>query len=122
MTTQQTITLPELAHGEIYAGLILNEDGTPSHHLILLAGDETTTFDNAPAVAAVMGGELPTRREQSLLFANCKQHFNRDWYWSSEAYESDSGYAWYQGFSSGYQFLHHKTSELRARAVRRLPI
>lgn len=33
------ITLPELKDGEIYAGILLNEDGTPLHHVILLPGD-----------------------------------------------------------------------------------
>ena len=113
----------ELAEGEAYAGVLLNEDGTPSHHLILLPGDvEDKTYQLAIDWAASIGGELPTRREQSLLFANAKQHFKRDWYWSSEQHASDESYAWDQDFDYGFQFTSLKSAELRARAVRRLTI
>ena len=119
----KTIILPILAAGETYAGLILNEDGTPSHHVILLAGDgEKLTFKKAQKFATDAGGELPTRREQSLLFANCKQHFKADWYWSGELSAPDSGYAWFQDFYYGNQTSNVLTGKLRARAVRRLPI
>ena len=116
-----TITLPELNEGEIYAGILLNESGAPQHHLILLPGDNAeanwqTQIDWAKSI----GGELPTRAEQSLLFANCKQHFEEDWYWSGEEYSA--GGAWCQYFIHGHQSLTHKNDERRARAVRRLII
>jgi hypothetical protein len=112
-----------LADGEHYAGLILNDNGTPSHHLVLLPEDH----DDMPWQAAVdwataIGGELPTRREQSLLFANGKQHFKADWYWSSELHASGASYAWGQGFGSGYQDDFRIHLQCRAVAVRRLPI
>jgi hypothetical protein len=44
------------------------------------------------------GGELPTRQEQSLLYANLKAEFQPDWYWSSEQTHSDSSFAWLQYF------------------------
>lgn len=120
---QITITLPILAPGETYAGLILNDEGTPTHHLILAAGDEADlTWEQAKAFAEKAGGELPTRQEQSLLFANCKKQFEEDWYWSGEQHASYAGYAWYQYFGSGGQGFNHFDDELRARAVRRLPI
>ena len=117
-----TITLPTLAEGETYAGLILNEDGSPSHHLILLPGDKSLTWEKAKAFAEKAGGELPTRQEQALLFANCKKQFKADWYWSGEAYASASGYAWCQTFGTGSQTSRYISFQLRARAVRRLPI
>ena len=117
------LTLPDLATGESNAGLILKEDGTPSHWLILLPGDEKNlTWKKAVAFAKKAGGELPTRQEQSLLFANCKKQFESDWYWSGELYEPVSGYAWCQGFFNGYQDHSHLSASLRARAVRRLPV
>ena len=121
------ITLPEidleLDEGDIYAGIILNDDGTPGHHLVLLPGDhEDTTWQAAVDWAKSINGELPTRREQSLLFANCKQHFKADWYWSGEPYASDASYAWIQTFGDGGQILTLISNQLRARAVRRLPI
>ena len=112
-----------LADGEIYAGLILNDDGTPSHHLILLPGEaESVTWAKAKEFAKKAGGELPTRREQSLLFANLKEEFKGAWYWSGEKYASDASFAWCQTFGSGTQFESHLSDQFRARAVRRLPI
>jgi len=118
-----TLTLPELAAGETYAGLILKDDGTPSHHLILLPGDsDDAPWDAQTAWSKDAGGELPTRQEQALLYANCKRHFQRDWYWSGEQHASDSDCAWTQYFYNGYQLNYHKSYAGRARAVRRLPI
>ena len=123
----RTIDIPaapiELADGEIYAGIILNEDGTPSHHLVLLPGDhDDDKWQAAMDWAKSINGELPTRREQSLLFANCKQHFEQDWYWSAEQHASDASYAWYQTFYNGHQYRYHFSNQCRARSVRRLPI
>ncbi len=112
-----------LADGEHYAGLALNDDGTPSHHLVLLPGDhDDDTWQAAMEWAKSINGELPTRREQSLLFANCKQHFKPDWYWSGEPYASVARYAWFQSFLYGYQSFSYVNLHCRARAVRRLPI
>lgn len=116
-----TITLPELNEGEIYAGILLNESGAPQHHLILLPGDNNeASWQTQIDWAKSIGGELPTRAEQSLLFANCKQHFQQDWHWSGE--EDSAGGAWYQYFGLGFQYYGRKGNELRARAVRRLII
>lgn len=113
-----------LAAGERYAGLILDDDGTPSHHLILLPGDaDGSNWADANAWAEKQGGGLPTRREQSLLFANLKGEFQRAYYWSNETHESDSECAWFQFFDDGYQLNLHKDYDgCRARAVRRLVI
>jgi hypothetical protein len=113
----------ELQPGEHYAGLILGEDGTPEYHLVLLAAhpEERMEWSAAVAWASSIGGELPNRREQSLLFANAKGHFDSAWYWSSEKYEDDGAYAWYQDFDYGYQGLTHTSYAARVRAVRRIP-
>ena len=121
------ITVPaadiELAEGEIYAGIILGNNGAPDHHVILLPGDaEGLTWAKAKEFAKKAGGELPTRREQSLLFANLKDEFKGTWYWSGEAYASEPSYAWFQHFYDGYQTNRHVGSQCRARAVRRLII
>jgi hypothetical protein len=121
------ITLPatdiELADGEHYAGLILNDDGTPSHHLVLLPGDhDDTTWQAAMDWAKSINGELPSRTEQSLLYANCKPQFKADWYWSGELYASAARSAWFQYFTSGAQGNLNVSYHCRARAVRRLPI
>ena len=112
-----------LKPGEHYAGIILGKDGEPDHHLVLLPGDaESVNWGQAKEFASKAGGELPTRREQSLLFANLKEQFQPRWYWSDNQHASDAGYAWVQNFLYGYQNYYHKNYYYRARAVRRLVI
>ncbi len=110
-----------LAHGERYAGLILGENGESDYHLILLPGEvEDIKWDAASDWAQERGGFLPTRREQSLLFANLKSEFQSAYYWSGQQHETNSGWAWCQHFGYGRQGNYHAYFELRARAVRRL--
>ena len=117
------ITIPSLADGELWAGVLLNEDGSPSHHVILLPGDAARIgWNKAVEWAKEIGGELPTRREQSLLFANLKSQFKGEWYWSGEQHAATSDDAWGQYFDGGGQDDDFKSFEARARAVRRLPI
>ncbi|BBH11750.1 C-type lectin-like domain-containing protein [Chromobacterium haemolyticum] len=113
------ITLPELQEGEKYAGLILI-DGKPSHHVVLLDGDVEKAWEDARAWAAEQGGDLPSREEQALLYANLKAEFKPEWYWSNTQYSRYTAYE--QTFDYGTQHYHVKLNELRARAVRRLPI
>lgn len=125
--SKQAFVFPEttiaLAQGEEYAGLILGKDGEPSYHLVLLPGDaEDIKWQDAIAWAKGQGGELPTRREQSLLFTNLQEHFKGTWYWSAQERESNTDYAWYQLFNYGTQSYDPKRYVLRARAVRRLII
>ena len=114
---------PELREGEYYAGIILGKDGEPDYHLILLPSEAIDfNWKDAKEWAASQGGELPTRREQSLLFANLKEQFRTRWYWSSESHEEDAHYAWYQRFDLGHQDDGHKGLKGCARAVRRLSV
>ena len=107
--------------GEIYAGLLLGKDGKPDQHIFLLPGKkEEINWEDAKKWAASIGGELPTRPEQSLLIANLKEEFDPRAYWSSEA--NGDGWAWYQYFLYGRQDITPTDGALRARAVRRLPI
>lgn len=113
----------ELAPGERYAGIVLDGAGEPKHHLVLLPGDaESITWPDALEWAKKAGGELPTRQEQALLFANLKGEFQATWYWSSQAHETDGSYAWGQGFGNGNQGSSRKSYEARARAVRRFAV
>jgi len=114
----------QLAHGEHYAGVILGKDGESSYHLILLPEDKDGgKWQAAMDWAKSIGGELPTRREQSLLFANLKEEFQEQWYWSSVQHASYDDYAWSQTFSLGTQGSSGKDgNSCRARAVRRLVI
>jgi len=110
----------ELRQGEHYAGVVLGPDGLAAHHLILLPGEaEDVTWADAKAWATQAGGELPTRQEQALLYANLKGEFQPRWYWSCQEHESDSSYAWLQSFILGHQGYYGKSDAGRARAVRR---
>jgi hypothetical protein len=112
-----------LKSGEIYAGLILGKNDVPDHHLFLLPNKaEGKTWDQAVAFAAAAGGELPSRREQALLFANLKEEFEPSWYWSGEQRASDPSIAWGQYFGVGSQDYGLKDGQGRVRVVRRLVI
>ncbi len=112
-----------LASGEHYAGLILGKDGKPDHHLVLLAGEaEEVSWSAAREWAQGLGGDLPTRRELALLYANQREQFQRMWYWSSEPQEPRAHLVWGQNFTSGIQTMYGRPFRGRARAVRRLPV
>ena len=116
------INLPELAEGETYVGCIGDSLGN-LHHVILLPGDnDGATHEAQLEWAKSIGGDLPTRIEQAMLWANHRDQFKEDWYWSNENHLAEPGWAWYQYFPYGGQLSYPKSSELRARAVRRLPI
>lgn len=114
-------TRPELNEGEHYAGIILGKDGEADHHLILLPGEETDiNWADAKEWAAKKGGELPARREQSLLFANMKEQFRPRGYWSCEEYSAN--YTWGHYFYGSGQGYNNKDNEFCARAIRRVPV
>lgn len=111
-----------LGEGELYAGLILGKDGAQDYHLVLLAGEIAEAgWTNAMSWARELGGELPTRRELSLLFANQREQFQREWYWSREPQEGHQHLVWGQNFASGIQTVYGRAFRGHARAVRRLP-
>jgi hypothetical protein len=94
--------------------------------LVLLLGTTTgkwlDAFYWASGLDTLGKSALPTRCEQSLLIANCKEEFEPRWYWSNEQTAYNPDYAWMQGFDYGLQGYFHKSNEYRARAVRRLII
>jgi hypothetical protein len=112
----------ELRPGEQYAGPVLDQDGTHLHHLVLMAEvpEKPLNWQAATAWAESIGGQLPTRQEQALLFANCKPHLKAAWHWSSEMHADDASYAWGCVFLNGGQLYGHKSFEACARAVRRV--
>ena len=125
---KHTINLPaatiELRSGEHYAGLMLNDDGTPLYHLVLMAArtDKRLSWEGAKDWASKIGGSLPTRREMSLIYTHCHAHVKHEWHWLSEPYEGDSSYAWACYFGTSSQDVNRKSSESRAIAVRRILI
>lgn len=111
---------PELNPGETYVGVC----GAPGavFHIIKLPGD------NPPAPAAAqaswaesLGGNLPSKAELALLWRIWDQ-FQPDWYVSEQMYENEPGMVWRQNFQFGYQDYTASTTELRAVAIRRVPV
>ncbi len=118
-----TVTFPNLKAGEQYVGCIISADGKKREHIILLPGElDSASWGTAMEWATSIGGTLPDRCESALLFATLKDQFKPAWYWTCEQYAYGDGYAWMQDFCYGYQGYNHKSSEYRARAVRRLSI
>ncbi|WP_322076450.1 DUF1566 domain-containing protein [Burkholderia cepacia] len=124
MPTPIAATIPQLAEGEIYVGVVANTAGE-LHHVILLPGDnDDATWQAQMEWAQSIGGDLPTRVEMLFLLENHRDEFERDAYWTCQP-DTDPGYsgwAWSQSFNLGNQYGGRQSYELRARAVRRLPI
>lgn len=111
----------ELQDGEHYVGIILGKDGRPDHHVVLLPGEaQEVSWWAASEWARGTGGELPSRRELALLYANMREQFERLWYWSSEPQEPRAHLVWGQNFTSGIQTMYGRPFRGRARAIRRV--
>ena len=113
---------PELKEGEVYLGAIINPDGTGEHSILLPGDKDDGNWQDAMDWAKALGGDLPNRVEQALMFDKSRDQFQKDWYWSNTTHASNAGWAWFQYFNVGHQGSNSKSSELRARAVRRVPI
>ena len=111
-----------------------------------------TSYSNGPANTAAMakagsavakwaldlkiGGfcdwYLPSRLESLILFGELAplkafrptqpNGFAREWYWTSTQHAGNCAYAWLQSFHDGYQDGYPKSSQLRARAIRRISL
>ncbi|WP_454826073.1 DUF1566 domain-containing protein [Paraburkholderia xenovorans] len=120
----QQLQIPPLAEGEVYVGALGDKNGDV-YHIVLLPGDNKhATWAAQLEWAKSIGGDLPNRIEQAILFANFRDQFEQAAYWSNtpDADPDYAGWAWCQGFDDGGQDGHRQGGELRARAVRRLPI
>lgn len=125
--------LPPIGHpwpgiaGSLYAGIAVAEgDGQPDGHIVLLPDQPAGTLAWADAVAwgesLGDGAHVPTRAESALLYANLRDHLNRDdWHWTSTSYADDEGssYAWFCLFSYGGQHFSARSAKGCAVAVRR---
>jgi len=121
--TKKLFLEQNLQAGEIYAGIVLGQNGEGDHHLFLLpAKTEPLNWEDAKTWAKSAGGSLPTRSEQAILYGNLKNEFETTWHWSNEQDADGYAYAWLQNFNDGYQYCGLKSYKFRARAVRRLLI
>lgn len=112
----------ELQPGERYVGPVLDADGKLAHHLVLMPQrpDGKLNWQAAMEWAESIGGAIPTRQEQALLYANCKPHLTPAWHWSSETYQDDASCAWGCIFYDGFQDSSRKSYGGGAVAVRRV--
>jgi hypothetical protein len=105
--------------GGTYIGLTIRNN-TPMH-LILLPEQFVGTWKQSLAWAKKLDAQLPTRMDLLAMWNNAREGLE-GWIWSCEEVASHPEYAWYQYFYDGTQSYGYKVSELRARAVRRVPI
>lgn len=116
-----TAKLPTLNTDEVYSGAIGDQKGK-LYHLVLLPGDNGKASQaDQLAWAKSIGGDLPNKIEMAMLWITCRDQFQKEWYWSNQAHEIFSGYAWCQLFDYGGQVNYGVSTKLRARAVRRIP-
>jgi hypothetical protein len=82
----------------------------------------TTTWSCCQATARTSAGPRPPTgpRELALLFANLRESFQRDWYWSSEPHATRGQLVWGQNFASGIQTIYGRPYRGHARAIRRI--
>jgi hypothetical protein len=121
------IPLPRInstyAGGEVM-GVMAGQNDAMDYLLIDLGvePEKDLTWSEAKTWAKSVGGELPTRREQSMMFGNRRTgQYQPRWYWSCEPYAGYEQYAWLQTFNYGFQYGDRKGDHGKARAVRRVP-
>lgn len=117
--------LPALNTGESYAGLSRDHATGAWHHLVLLPAttDKDLTWKETIEWAKSVGGELPTRFEAALLYANLRDKLDTDvWHWTSTPHAIEPDWAWCQDFDHGSQGHDRKDYLYPARAIRRVPV
>lgn len=114
----RTSAAPIARPGERYIGSAIEPSGR-TRHIFLMPGDELKNWNDGMEWANGLGGDLPDRIEQAMLYAYVPEEFKKEAYWSTTQHADDSSYAWYQSFSSGNQSYYGKHDKLRVRAVRR---
>ena len=112
--------IPALSEGEIYIGCYSLSNILI--HVILLPGDsDDASWEDQMAWAVSVGGDLPNRIEQALLWRKCPGQFKQDAYWSNETYSAEEpDWSWQMYFGNGNTDYDHKRKKFRARAVRRV--
>jgi hypothetical protein len=118
----QQIQLPPLAEGEVYLGGFVDANGDVSHTILLPGDRDGATWQEQMDWAKSIGGDLPNRIEQAMLYACHRDQFKKAAYWSNTIDDEVAAYAWSQDFGYGNQSCCSRSSDLRARAVRRLAL
>ena len=120
-----------LAVGDVYAGLVVSDSGSPEYHLILTKGETfCCTWQTADLWAKSKGLTLPTRNELYILHASLKRRFKPSLesqlcYWSSDAGSDVAGEGathYFHSFKEGIQCEGLDGYGMNACAVRRIPV
>lgn len=133
-SVQASVGVPRIgemwdAEGGIYAGTMRSVNGAPYDYYLIVHPEDRDPVNWQGALDWARGlsredhkFDLPSRREQAVMFGNVPELFQKEWYWSGEQHAERSEYAWMQGFTVGSQGYGHQGGKDRARAVRRVPI
>lgn len=99
-------------------------DGLTNTAAMAKAGSTLAKWAQKLQIEGYSDWYLPSRLESLIAFGELQDQgiFASDWYWTSTQYAGDDEYAWFQHFGSGGQYGLRKADQLRARAVRRVPI
>lgn len=113
-----SFAIPAAKPGERYLGSIIEPSGRVRHSF-LMPGDEEKNWNDGMAWAKELGGDLPDRIEQAMLYAHMPEEFQKAAYWSNTQRAGNSNLAWFQSFKYGSQYSSYESAEVRVRAVRR---
>ena len=109
-----------------FAGIVFDPATGQDVALVDLGlSDGDMTFAAAEKRAKALGAHQPTREEARVLWANLDSRAPATagfWFWTGTPFAGNEAYAWCQFFDDGNQGYFRKDVELRARAVRRLPL
>lgn len=126
------IVVPRIAtywagQGGIFTGIARGRDGQRDYALITaskhLPRKNWKKVGEAVAQMEIDGHKdftLPLLCEQALQFANLRDLFEKEYYWSCEPNAAISDYAWGQHFGSGDQSSYREDYQWPAAGVRRL--
>ena len=103
ITPNPISVLPLLNQGETFLGAYCGPDGEIVRVILLPEEKAPSSWKSAMEWAKDLGGDLPNRVEQAMLFSYLRDQFKRAWYWSNQLHESDDSYAWCQYFYDGNQ-------------------
>lgn len=84
------ITTPELNAGELYVGAIRSPNGSGYHTILLPRDNDDADWQTQMDWAKSIGGDLPDRIEQAMLYKHHSAQFQPDWYWSNTQRELGS--------------------------------
>ena len=106
--------IPAARPGERYLGSITEPSGR-MRHTFLLPDDKKKNWNDGMEWARSVGGDLPNRIEQAMLFAYMPDEFQKEAYWSNTQHAGFSHNAWSQLFNNGNQNYISKRWEPRLR-------